>query len=296
METLLYYLARTIVAGARCLPLRSLAWVGRRLGGLAWILDKRHRTVARKNLAAAFPEKSQHDVTQLARHHFQRLGETYACILQTGGMNAEQINKVLTFKGYEQLESIFEENPNARIILSIGHYGNFELFAWISNCVPNAQVATTYRALRQPRLNDLLLELRNPSGCWYFERRTDGEKLKAAMATPRLVLGLLADQNSGDQGLPLPVFGRTTSVNLAPAVFAKRYGCRIFPSACFRTSPGRWTIELGEEIPVRENGKRRSTEAITRDIIAAQEETIRRDPANWFWVHNRWKPRPQAHE
>ena len=40
METLLYYLARTIVAGARCLPLRALAWVGRRLGGLAWILDK----------------------------------------------------------------------------------------------------------------------------------------------------------------------------------------------------------------------------------------------------------------
>ena len=25
METLLYYLARTIVAGARCLPLRALA-------------------------------------------------------------------------------------------------------------------------------------------------------------------------------------------------------------------------------------------------------------------------------
>lgn len=107
METLLYYLARTIVAGARCLPLRALAWVGRRLGGLAWILDKRHRTVARENIAAAFPEKSKHDVTQLARDHFQRLGETYACILQTGGMNAEQINNVLTFKGYDQLESIF---------------------------------------------------------------------------------------------------------------------------------------------------------------------------------------------
>ena len=291
MDTLVYYLARCFIGGARCLPLRSLAWVGRRLGGLAWYLDRRHRNVAIQNLAAAFPDQTEAEITQLAHEHFQRLGETYACILQTGGMNAEQIKEILTFKGYERLESIFEEDPDARIILSIGHYGNFELFAWIPNCVPNAQIATTYRALRQPRLNDLLLELRKPSGCWYFERRTDGEKLKAAMATPRLVLGLLADQNAGDQGLPLPVFGRTTSVNLAPAVFAKRYGCRIFPSACFRTAPGRWTIELGEEIPVRENGKRRSTESITRDIIAAQEETIRRDPANWFWVHNRWKSR-----
>ena len=37
-----------------------------------------------------------------------------------------------------------------------------------------------------------------------------------------------------------------------------------------------------------------STEAITRDIITAQEDYIRRDPANWFWVHNRWKPHPKA--
>ena len=54
METFLYYLARTIVASARCLPLRALAWVGRRLGGLAWILDKRHRTVARKTSPPRF--------------------------------------------------------------------------------------------------------------------------------------------------------------------------------------------------------------------------------------------------
>ena len=108
METFLSYLARTIVASARCLPF-ALAWVSRRLGGLAWILDKRHRTVARKNLAAAFPEKSQHDVTQLARHHFQRLGETYA-IPKTGGMNAEQIKDILTFEGYERLESVLQED------------------------------------------------------------------------------------------------------------------------------------------------------------------------------------------
>ena len=296
METLLYYLARTIVAGARCLPLRALAWVGRRLGGLAWILDKRHRTVARENIAAAFPEKSKHDVTQLARDHFQRLGETYACILQTGGMNAEQIRAIVTFEGYERLESVLQEDPEARIILAIGHYGNFELFSWIYLGAPTAQPATTYRALRQPRLTELMLQLRKASGCLYFERRTEGEQLKAAMKTPHIVLGLLADQNAGDHGLWLPVFGRDTSVSPAPAVFAQRYKCRLFPSACFRTEPGRWHIELGEEIPTRTEGKRRSTQAITQDIIAAQEETIRRDPANWFWVHNRWKPRPNAHE
>jgi len=36
-----------------------------------------------------------------------------------------------------------------------------------------------------------------------------------------------------------------------------------------------------------------------REVNRAFEQAVRRDPANWFWVHNRWKfpptdgPRPE---
>jgi KDO2-lipid IV(A) lauroyltransferase len=39
-----------------------------------------------------------------------------------------------------------------------------------------------------------------------------------------------------------------------------------------------------------EGGHPRSVEAITTDINRAFERAVRKDPANWFWVHNRWKP------
>jgi KDO2-lipid IV(A) lauroyltransferase len=52
----------------------------------------------------------------------------------------------------------------------------------------------------------------------------------------------------------------------------------------------RWRIEASAEIPVRENGEARSTEAIMLEVNQAFEAAVRRDPANWFWVHNRWKP------
>ena len=293
METIVYFSARCVICLASITPTICLAWVGRQIGGLAWYLDRRHRKVAVDNISAAFPEMKATEVVNLAKQNFQRLGETYACILKTGGMNAEQIKNILSIEGYERIEEIFANDEDARVVLSIGHYGNFELFSWIVLGAPSGQVATTYRALRQPKLNKLLFQLRAASGCLYFERRTEGDQLKEAMNSPHIVLGLLADQNAGDGGLWLPVFGRETSVSPAPAVLAKRYNCRLFPSACFRTSAGRWKIELGPEIPVSENGQRRSTEAITRDIIEVQEKTIRRDPANWFWVHNRWKPRQE---
>ena len=291
MVTLLQCLIRCLIWGASILPLRWLAWLGRRGGGLAWLLDRRHRQVALDNLAAAFPDKSSAEIHQLAKQHFQRLGETYACILQTGGMNREQINQILTLKGFDRLEAVLQADPEARVILAIGHYGNFELFSWILLGAPSAKMATTYRALSHPKLTELMVELRAASGCLYFERRTEGSELRSAMKSPHIVLGLLVDQYAGNGGLQLPVFGRETSVNVAPAIFAKRYHCRIFPAACYRIAPGKWTIELSEEIPVKTDGRRRSTEAITKDIIAAQETAILRDPLNWFWVHNRWKTR-----
>jgi KDO2-lipid IV(A) lauroyltransferase len=110
------------------------------------------------------------------------------------------------------------------------------------------------------------------------------------MSDTGLLLGLLADQHAGMNGLRLPFLGHTCSTSAAPAVFALRYGCPLHSSICFRTGLARWEIEVGDEIPTVENGQPRSLEAIMTDVNRAFETAIRRDPANWFWVHNRWKP------
>jgi KDO2-lipid IV(A) lauroyltransferase len=46
---------------------------------------------------------------------------------------------------------------------------------------------------------------------------------------------------------------------------------------------------MGDEIPIHENGTPREGAAIVGDVNRAFEHAIRQDPANWFWVHNRWK-------
>jgi KDO2-lipid IV(A) lauroyltransferase len=234
METVYYLIARCVIGIAFCLPLKWVAWCGRHAGAIAWHLDKRHRDVALQNLHASFPEKNESEIRKIARENFRRLGETYSSVLKAGRMKENEISEILTIEGYEKIENILKENPEERIILAAGHFGNFELFSWLRLAAPSVrQWITTYRGLRQRKLTELLLDLRKASGV-------------------------------------------------------------LFPTACFRTSLGRWKIELGNEIPIRTNGKRRSTKDITLDIIAVHEEYIRRDPANWFWVHNLWKPNPEV--
>jgi KDO2-lipid IV(A) lauroyltransferase len=133
--------------------------------------------------------------------------------------------------------------------------------------------------------------LREKSGCLFFERRTDASELKAAMSKPGMILGLLADQHAGNNGLRIPFFGRECSTSAAPAVFALRYNCPLATGICYRIGLAKWRIEAGDEIPTHENGRARSSEEIMLDVNRAFENAICRDPANWFWVHNRWKPR-----
>ena len=179
-------------------------------------------------------------------------------------------------------------------MLAIGHFANFELWARLSKLVPGYQAATTYRGLRQPSLNRLLQTLRTRSGCLFFERRSEGSALKAALARSGVMLGILSDQHAGDHGLHLPFFGKLCSTTAAPAVFALRYRCPLHVGICYRTALGRWRVEIGPAIPILENGEARPTADIMADVNKVFEVAIRRDPANWFWVHNRWKLKAPA--
>ena len=285
MDTLLYIFARTFIAFIQALPLKCVARIGRTSGALAYWLDARHRRVALKNLTACFgAEKSPEEIRVLAKENFRRLGENYFCAIKTAAMSIGQLRDSVEFVADYGLLSL-----PGNMVVAIGHFGNFELYARFNQLAPTHQCATTYRALNQPALNRILLSLREKSGCLFFERRTDAAALKAALQKPGLLLGLLADQHAAG-GLRLPFFGHECSTSAAPAVLALRYNCRLYTAICYRVGLARWRVEGGAEIPTHENGSPRPTAEIMLDVNRALEAAVRRDPANWFWVHNRWKP------
>lgn len=290
MDSLLYLIARWLVAGLQSLPLPWVARLGRVGGGLAYWLDARHRRVALRNLTMCFGhDKSRTEIRALARENFRRIGENFACAARTASMSAEELRPFVEFLGDSAIISPPPGRTPDSIVVAIGHFGNFELYARFGQFCPAFQCATTYRGLRQPSLNRLLQSLRERSGCIYFERRTDGQALRAAMNRPGLLLGLLADQSAGD-GRRIPFLGHDCGTSVAPAIFALRYRCALHTGICYRIGLARWRVEAGPEIPSHENGVPRSPEAIMRDVNRAFEAAVMKDPANWFWVHNRWKP------
>src|SRR5437016_381188 len=290
MDYVLFLLARALVAFVQALPLTGVARLGRAGGAITYVFDARHRRVALSNLALCFgQEKSARELRALARENFKRIGESFASAIKTAGMSAEQLRPHVEFIVPPAVSSPPDSSKPPNLVVAIGHFGNFELYARFGDFVPGYQCVTTYRGLRQPLLNQLLQSLRERSGCRFFERRFEAAALKATMNEPGIMLGLLSDQHSGQGGLRLPFLGHDCGTSAAPAIFALRYKCPLFVGICFRVGLAQWRLEAGEPIPTHENGQARSTTDLMRDINRAFETAVRRDPANWFWVHNRWK-------
>lgn len=291
MDTILTWLGQGFVRVVQALPLTLVARLGRCGGALAYWVDARHRKVARTNLTRSLGrEYSPAQIEALARENFKRIGETFACGLRTASMTRDELRPHL-----ELGPAIFSGpgQPN-RAVFAIGHFGNFELYARGGDLMPGYKFATTYRGLAHPALDRIFQQLREVSGCIYFERRTEASALRKFMNQPNVALGLLADQHAGNSGVRIPFLGHECSTSTAPALLALRYNCALLTGFCFRTGLGKWRLEAGAPIPTHSDGRPRPVIDIMRDVNSAFEAAVRRDPANWFWVHNRWKDRRRA--
>lgn len=289
MELILYFIARIVLGTLERLPLRMVARIGRGIGGMVHLIDARHRRVARKNLRMCFPEKPEAEICAIARENFKRIGENFCCAVKTSSMGNDEFKDVLEIVGIEKVPLPPPGTKPQNLVVAVGHFGNFEIFARCILLLPQYRLATTYRGLKQKSLNKLILKMRQRSPCQFFERRTDLDALKTSLQEGGLMLGLFSDQYGGVKGLCLPLLGHECSTNVAPALFALRYDCNVMTAICYRVGLGKWRIEVGDLIPTQENGIPRSSEAIMGDVNLAYDAAIRRDPANWFWVHNRWK-------
>ena len=290
VDALLVTVARVAVFFLCILSVRSAARLGRLGGGLAYHLDGRHRRVAIRNLTLTFETtKGPAEIAAIARENFKRIGENICAAINLSSMLPEDVGRFLDIaeSGSVASSSALREK---NVLLASGHFGSFELFAHLAKRYPQFRHASTYRGIRQPRLDEFMCNLRTRCGTALFDRRTASEALKRELSAGGVMLILFADQSDRRNGIELPFLGRPAFTNRGPAIMAARYQCALFAPICYRVGLGEYRIEMGEPIPTRDSdGRRRTIEAITRDINATHEAAILRDPANWFWVHNRWK-------
>jgi KDO2-lipid IV(A) lauroyltransferase len=109
-------------------------------------------------------------------------------------------------------------------------------------------------------------------------------------------LGILIDQDTRVQSVFVPFFGRPAATPRGAADLALRFGAPVLAGWCRRRGPraGDGHVVDFVEIPYDPDPSDRDAEAarLTVACTAALEAAVRATPAEWVWMHERWKTQP----
>ncbi len=287
MDRLVYWIYRTIGFAVRPCPVALVFRAGYIIGRLGYFIAGPYRRLALRNLEIAFPEKSPAERRSLARRHFGNLVGNLLTSLKIATLPREEIRKLITVEGWEIVEQqLAAKRPMVGLI---SHIGNWELLAQVLPMLFPPPIGTIYQKLGNRYIDAEVRAARQRQGMRIFERK---EGFQGAIKTVREGngVGVLMDQHAGDAGIWCPFFGRLASTSPLGATLALRADAVVVPIAVHTVSPGRWRVVID---PVLESAGKEMPE-LTIEINRALETQIRRQPEDWFWVHNRWKtPKPK---
>lgn len=288
-DRLTYFVYRLVESGCRILPLGFIWRAGRVIGRMGCLLFPSYKRLVRRNLEIAFgTEKSTAELAWLTREHFAMLTANLLCSLKIPWMREEQVAGHIQIVGQEKIQSALEQGKG--IIYALCHMGNWEVLSQTRLFGPGTKSAAMFQALGNPYLNAHVQRQRARVDHRLFDRG-DGFHGPAQWLRENGVLGILVDQHAGDGGIWCPFFGRLASTTNLAALLSRRTGAPILPLTVETTEPAFWRVTVGDPLPGAE--RKLSTDAATAAMNLVLETGIRRSPADWFWVHNRWKtPNP----
>lgn len=271
----------------RALPRRTALALGRGLGALGRRLQPRRVRIARDNLRHAFPERSEAEREVILGEMFGHLGTGFVEMLRLDlSKEAADIDRDFVVTGEDRIRSALAEGRGC--ILLTGHVGFWEAGNFIFSKL-GYPIGVVAKPMRNPLTDSYFLRMREIAGGYIINSRKGARRILKSLQQNHLV-GILMDQHvGGGQGVLVPFFGRPASTTPIIAELAMKYRIPIVPAFCWWLPDNRYHLDIWPEIRLEGDLSRdrviENTALLTRII----EDAVRRDPAQWFWVHRRWR-------
>jgi KDO2-lipid IV(A) lauroyltransferase len=276
---------------ANLFPLRWRVFFFEKIGALLYAVDGRHRRIAQRNLALAFPGKETAEREAIARQAFRNLGRMAAEFPFLLRLNGENFARYATYEGLEHFHRAREKGRG--VLFLTAHFGNWEWMAGLFPLASGHPCHVVFRPLDSPFLDRVVERLRTGTGNGTVPKQKAMGQILRLLKRGETV-GILLDQNMAwQEGVFVDFFGEPACTNTGMALLARKTGAPVLPVFNFRQKDGRYRVIIEPEVPLVRTGNKeldvlKNTEAFTRVI----ERYIRDAPDHWLWVHQRWKTRP----
>lgn len=285
-----YLLFRMFAAFVGILPRGFALACGRATGRLVYFLDAKHRQIALSNLSRAFGNSlSFEQRAKIARRSFANFVQALFDAFKTAGWSRRRLMTIFEVEGGEYLDRAAAAGRG--VLLFTAHYGSWEMvIPPIADRMPFHILA---RSMDNPLIDRHVLKARTRRGAAIINKLGAGRPILRALARKEAV-GILIDLNVlRREAVFVDFFGTPAATTPALAYFHIRTGAPILPMFCVAAPGNRYRMSFGPPVDVPLSGiEEDDVLKITSVCTKMIEETIRRNPAPWFWVHKRWQSRP----
>jgi KDO2-lipid IV(A) lauroyltransferase len=271
------------------LPFSVLVSIGNTLGTLLFWFAKERRNVATINLQLCFPDMTDGARTQLVRDHFKMFGRGLIERSILWWASAGRINSLIKVEGAEHFEAI----KNQPAILLTPHFVGMDAGGqWIAQ---HTDTVCMYANQKNQYMTELLRQKRARFRQQHLYSRQQGLRpiLKGMRAGMPFIYPPDQDQTIKD-GAFIPFFGVPAATMTSVPRIAQMTGAKVVPSIT-RLLPGNAGYVL-TFYPAWENYPSGDDIADTRRMNEFIEDRVLEMPEQYFWVHKRFKTRPEGEE
>jgi KDO2-lipid IV(A) lauroyltransferase len=253
-------------------------------------LDRRHVDIAMDNLRRAFPDWEDARLLLTARAVYAHFGQVLLDILWLQGRSQEEVLGLMDVEGAEHVRAAMAAGRGA--ILATAHIGNWEVHG-IGHGWTFGPIGVVARPLDNPALDRRLCALRTAGGNTVIYKQKALASVMRAMREGRAV-AILIDQNVQERdGIFVEFFGRPAATTTVVAALAVKTGCALVPCHTELDGTGRYRTIYDPPLAWSPSGDRQADIArLTQELTRQVETWVRRVPAQWLWIHRRWKTQP----
>jgi KDO2-lipid IV(A) lauroyltransferase len=267
------------------LPFEWQMALGRLLGRAAYVLLPARRRIAARNISVCLPELSSERQAAVLEGHFESLGLSVVEMAMGWFGDPEAVRSRISIDGAEHLARGLAAGRG--VILFSAHFTTFEFF-WPALRPYCTKLCGMYKTQRNPVMNRIMNRGRGRHYDVLFAKDNVRQMLRCLREN--WVVWYASDQSYGGKGSALlPFFGEPAMTNTAIARIAKASGATVLPYFCRRSEGSRYVMSIGMPLEGWPSG---DDVADTRRFVQLLEEYIRTCPEQYWWIHQRFKGRP----
>ncbi len=271
-------------------------WIADRLGDLGLLIAGKSRRAAISNMRHVLGPVPEPVLKRTVQRLFRNVMRSYYDLCHATELSDAQIDALVEFdtRGWERVTELHRQGRG--IILVSGHYGAFDEITQVIHR-RGLPITVLIAQIRPAWLSDFITELRHARSLPMLlvsEEEGSGVNLAALKESIRLLrrgelLGVIADRNLEQRGVPIPFFGETATVAAGVAKMALRTKSAVVTSFCTRTSDNRFRLVFGEPIePVGSASNEEDIRNLLIKIFSHFEYYISRHPEQWILLQRVW--------